>query len=94
MLLMIRKDVYVVQPYEVGTKDRKSLAIIIPAEVAREYKINPSAVLVLKINQQTNGITLCVLSTVDEDKKNSNITVPVNALQAPARSILWSQNKL
>lgn len=73
MLLMIRRNAYVVQPYEVGTKERKSLAIIIPAEVAREYKINPSAVMVLKINQQTNGITLRVLSTVDEDKKNSNI---------------------
>jgi hypothetical protein len=67
---MIRKDVYVVQPYEVGTKERKSLAIIIPAEIAREYKIDPSAVLILKINQQTNGITLRVLSTADDDRKN------------------------
>lgn len=78
-ITMIRKDVYVIQPYEVGTKERKSLAIIIPAEIAREYRINPSAVLVLKINQQTNVITLHVLSAVDDDKKNSSVTVLANS---------------
>jgi hypothetical protein len=75
---MIRRNAYVVQPYEVGTKDRKSLAIIIPAEVVREYKIDPSAVLILKINQQTKGISLCILSTVDEDKNNNHVTVPID----------------
>jgi hypothetical protein len=79
-ITMIRKDVYVVQPYEVGTKERKSLAIIIPAEIAREYKIDPSAVLILKINQQTNVITLHVLSALDDDKKNSSVvTFPANS---------------
>jgi hypothetical protein len=78
-ITMIRKDAYVIQPYEVGTKERKSLAIIIPAEIAREYRINPSAVLVLKINQQTNVITLHVLSAVDDDKKNRSVTVPANS---------------
>ena len=76
---MIRKDTYVVQPYEVGTKERKSLAIIIPAEIAREYKINPSAVLILKIDRHRNGIILRVLSTVDDDDKNNVITAAVSS---------------
>jgi len=30
---MYNRNVYVIQPYTVGTKDRKSLAIVIPAQV-------------------------------------------------------------
>jgi hypothetical protein len=47
---MIRKSIYVVQPYQVGNKDRKSLAIIIPAQIAKEYNFDTSTIFALKVD--------------------------------------------
>jgi hypothetical protein len=58
ILLVLTKSVYVVQPYEVGSKERKSLAIIIPAKIAREYDVNKSTILALSINEKGERITL------------------------------------
>jgi len=55
---MISKSVYVMQPYAVGAKDRKSLAIIIPAKVTRECNINPSSIFAIQIDKQRKNITL------------------------------------
>ena len=51
MMLMITRKTYVVQVYEVGAKYRKSLAIIIPAKVAKENRINKNTTFVLWVNQ-------------------------------------------
>lgn len=55
---MVSKNIYVVQPYEVGNKDRKSLAIIIPASIARKYDVSKSTILALKIHEEGETITL------------------------------------
>jgi hypothetical protein len=55
---MINKIPYVVQPYEVGAKYRKSLAIVIPAKVAKENHINKHTVFALWIDQNSQGIML------------------------------------
>ena len=68
MLLMV-KNLYVVQPYLLGTKDRKSLAIIIPAKITRAYHINASTILALRADEKTKRITLREVYTLDEDKE-------------------------
>jgi hypothetical protein len=55
---MLSKITYAVQPYQVGHKDRKSLAIIIPAKVTKECNINPSTIFAIQIDQQRNSIML------------------------------------
>jgi antitoxin component of MazEF toxin-antitoxin module len=52
------RNLYILQPYEVGSKKSKSLAIVIPADVARKYKIDTSTAFALKTNSETNMITL------------------------------------
>jgi antitoxin component of MazEF toxin-antitoxin module len=52
------KSIYVVQPYLVGSKNGKSLALIIPARVAQEYNINPSTVFAVRFNADTKTIAL------------------------------------
>lgn len=52
------KSTYVIQPYLVGSKAGKSLALIIPASVAKEYDINPSTVFALHLNANTKRIQL------------------------------------
>ena len=44
---MIEK-VFSIQPYRVGTRNGKSLALIIPAKIVKEQKINTSTVFLIK----------------------------------------------
>jgi hypothetical protein len=55
---MYDRDVYVIQPYMVGTKDRKSLAIVIPAQVVKEYRFNTSTVFALNVEKGNSKIIL------------------------------------
>jgi hypothetical protein len=59
------KSVYVIQPYQVGSKRAKSLAMVIPAKIVREYNINASTIFTLKPDHR-NEIRLHVLK---ENKK-------------------------
>ncbi|HEY7078151.1 MAG TPA: hypothetical protein VH500_00520 [Nitrososphaeraceae archaeon] len=52
------KSVYVIQPYAVGSKTSKSLAIIIPAEVKKEFHIDISTPFVLYPDKATKIVTL------------------------------------
>ena len=57
-IISFMKSVYVLQPYEVGSKKAKSLALIIPAKVAKKYSIDTSTVFAVQTNPSTNTITL------------------------------------
>jgi hypothetical protein len=52
------KSIYALQPYKVGSTKAKSLALIIPAKVARKFGIDTSTVFALQTNTSTNTITL------------------------------------
>lgn len=58
MLMMLGKSIYAIQPYQVGRKDKKSLAIIIPAKIARECNVNPSTIFAVQVNKQNMTITM------------------------------------
>lgn len=45
---MIQRNQYVIQPYNVGPKERKSLVMRIPASVAKEYQIDRNTIFILK----------------------------------------------
>lgn len=57
-ILLIVKDIYSIQPYEVGTKNHKSLAIIIPSQVKKQCNINTSSIFYLEIDRKLNRIYL------------------------------------
>lgn len=52
------KDQYAVQPYRVGTKERKSLAIVIPSAVAKACKITTNSIFKLKLDEAKKRIVL------------------------------------
>jgi hypothetical protein len=52
---MSNKNFYVVQPYKVGTKSGKSLAMIIPAGFAKENHIDVSTIFVIKKLKDKTG---------------------------------------
>jgi antitoxin component of MazEF toxin-antitoxin module len=72
-MLMVSKNVYVLQPYEVGTKQHKSLAIIIPARLVKEYNVNKATILALSVNRKDKRITLQKVNIADE-----NMTIPAS----------------
>lgn len=59
------KNVYVIQPYHVGQKDRKSTAVIIPADIVKEFNINKNTILILR-RDKNRTITI---ETITESEK-------------------------
>ena len=55
---MIQKNLYVIQPYRVGPKDRKSLVLGIPAAIAKKYNIDRNTIFVLKAEMTNNRLIL------------------------------------
>ena len=52
------KNVYAIQPYYVGSKHGKSLAVVIPAKVVKKYNLDPSTIFSLKTDDVTQTMTL------------------------------------
>ncbi|MGA9844961.1 MAG: hypothetical protein WBQ25_21875 [Nitrososphaeraceae archaeon] len=83
---MSNKLIYAIQPYEVGTKNGKSLAMIIPAGFARKNRIDASTIFILKAEEGKSGniilhrINDCkdrkLMIPVDESFEASNQQVP------------------
>jgi antitoxin component of MazEF toxin-antitoxin module len=76
MFLVSRKNIYVVQPYQVGNKDRKSLAIIIPAQIAKEYNFDTSTIFALKVDNMRR-LTLQNVGVVADEEQP---TAPVQGI--------------
>jgi hypothetical protein len=80
---MVSKNVYVLQPYEVGTKQHKSLAIIIPARLAREYNVSKATILALSVNPKDKRIMLQKVDMGDE-----SMTIPVTeSVEASSKQV-------
>ncbi len=61
------RDSYLIQPYGVGSKDSKSLAIIIPSDIRKKLQIDTSTVLVLK---HSNSSILLTIADINNDEKD------------------------
>jgi hypothetical protein len=68
------KSVYALQPYQVGSKNRKSLAIVIPAQVAKKFDIDTSTIFTLKGDESTRTVTLTTVPKLGGVKKNIEIS--------------------
>ena len=53
---IMNKKIFSTSPYKVGTKRSTSLALVIPAQIVREQKIDPSTIFIVKT--ETNRIIL------------------------------------
>jgi len=70
MLYVDMKQVYALQPYQIGSKDGKSLALIIPAKVARQCNVNTSTVFTLRVDEGTKRIMLQTLNEIIADNNS------------------------
>jgi hypothetical protein len=61
------KNLHVIQPYQVGSKHSKSLAIVIPSPVVKQYQISPSTVLMLRTEENTKQITLQIAKELTQE---------------------------
>jgi antitoxin component of MazEF toxin-antitoxin module len=69
---LYNRNVYVVQPYRVGTKDRKSLAIVIPAQVVKEYSFDTSTIFALKVDNMRR-LTLQNVGVEADEEQPANM---------------------
>lgn len=60
------RNIYVMQPYRVGSKNGKSLVILIPARIVKEFNINTSTVFMLRKNKEKKTITLETIHELNE----------------------------
>ncbi len=78
------KNVYALQPYQVGSKNGKSLAIVIPAKVAKKYNIDTSTIFTLKGDDNTKTVTLQTMQRLD---KNITFIPAGQSLEASSQQI-------
>lgn len=69
------KSVYALQPYHVGSKKGKSLAIVLPFALVRKYSFNESTVFILRTNEYKNLITLESINGFKKNKRLSKKTL-------------------
>jgi hypothetical protein len=72
------KDQYLVQPYEVGSKKYKSLAVIIPSKIVNELGMDRSTGFILKSDR--SGIKLNLIDT--KEKKEMPVDSSIAAEQS------------
>lgn len=63
---------YLIQPYPVGSKNSKSLAIVIPSDIRNKLQINSSTIFVLKCNNTS------ILLTIADINNNEKDMIPVD----------------
>jgi hypothetical protein len=87
---MSNKNFYVVQPYNVGTRNGKSLAMIIPAGFARDNQIDISTIFIIKkLEDKTGNI---VFQRVNYE--NERLISAGKSLGAPSQQISLGSQKV
>lgn len=83
---MVERSIEFVQPYQVRQKNKKSLAVIIPAKIARQCNITPDTLFSVKGDRTTKAVTLQTvkLTTEDENENKKAGAVEVSHLTATA----------
>jgi antitoxin component of MazEF toxin-antitoxin module len=70
------KSIYVLQPYHVGSRNGKSLAMVIPAEVAKACNIDISTAFALRVDRSRKHITLESINEINERKEDKSEIIP------------------
>ena len=86
---MVKTD-YLIQPYFVGSKEAKSLALIIPARIRKETNIDASTIFMLSIDEKTKRITLQRVNEIIEKNENS-VSADKNLVASKQQTLLKIQ---
>lgn len=70
----MHKKIFSGQPYWVGSRDGKSLAVIIPAKIVKEEKIDASTIF--RIQSKENILILERMPPIEENLKSVDIVRP------------------
>ena len=70
---MTKKRIYAFQPYEVGNKNAKSLAVVIPSEVAKENNVNTSTIFTLLVDSKTKKVILQTIDKISEPHRGDAV---------------------
>lgn len=65
------RRIYAIQPYEVGSKRGRSLALIIPARIARQCDITPNTTFSVKADTMTKAVTLQTIKLMTENENEN-----------------------
>jgi hypothetical protein len=63
----LSKKIYAMQPYQVGPKHKKSLAVIIPSKLAKEYRVDTSTIFATYVDKTKKTISLQMVRTSEQD---------------------------
>jgi hypothetical protein len=66
----LRRRIYAIQPYAVGSKSAKSLALIIPARIARQCEITTDTMFSVKADTRTKAVTLQTIKLTEDENEN------------------------
>lgn len=58
---MVYNKKYAVQPYYVGGKEKKSLALVVPSKIVREFQINISTIFEIIVDEKNRILHLQML---------------------------------
>lgn len=64
------KEIYAIQPYQVGSNKSKSLAVILPKQITEDWNIDQSTIFSLKVDKKSN---ILILKSIKDDFSNENI---------------------
>jgi len=67
---MLGRHIHVIQPYWVGTKERKSLALIIPSQIAKEQNLDASTIFALRVDDTKKIILQVVIAKYEEEENH------------------------
>lgn len=65
-----RRRISVIQPYAVGSKGARSLAVIIPAGIARQCDITTDTMFFVKADTRTKAVTLQTIKLLEDENEN------------------------
>ena len=74
---------YIIRPYKVGSKERKSTVITIPVKIVEEYGINTNTLFILK-PESTKKLILFNISDIEDeiDFENKNMMPTAKSFEA------------
>ena len=72
------KEIYVIQPYQVGSNKSKSLAVILPKKITKEWEIDQSTIFSLKVDKKSK--ILILKSIKDDFTKKNRVAVDKSSL--------------
>ena len=72
--MMSNQNRYFIQPYKVGSKNRKSTVITIPVKIVEKCGINTNTLFILKL-ESARKLILLKISNIDDESDFENKTM-------------------